>query len=324
MEDIFLNNLVEFKMYLYIIGYKNKGESIIFILREKNEIYFSSIIDSYKRSDCEIIKKILEEEHKLEKFNYIFWTHPHEDHSTGLEEIVANYSNEKTVFITPQYVELSKKNLNAKEKQVLKKMIKNAGKYKYQKTFVNDGGENLIFEQDFISISEGQRFSFTIKSLAPHSGVLEEIRKKSKRKVNDFSICLKFELSSKELGVSYSILLTGDIENKTIELLNKKKLKEINLLKIPHHASATSDILAEKIENDTPNQMIACTTSYKTGNLPKREVLQNYLKNYEDIIILGKEKEDNDCDYGVLTLEGDLKKFEMTYYLDGLYEKYGK
>jgi beta-lactamase superfamily II metal-dependent hydrolase len=320
VEDIFLNNLDEFKMYLYIIGYKNKGESIIFILEEGNEIYFSSIIDSYKKSNCKIIEKIIEEKHKLKNFDYIFWTHPHEDHSTGLEEIITNYSNKKTVFVLPQDIEFSKPCLTTEENEILKKMIENSGKYKFQKTLVNDGGENLVYERDFIS--DERVFSFKIKSLAPHSGVIEEIKSNSNRNVNDFSICLKFEIYSEDSGIGYTILLTGDIENKTIKLLNKKKLKEINLLKIPHHASSTSDILAEKIENDTPNQMIACTTSYKTGNLPKKEILQNYLKNYKDIFILGKEKEDDDCDYGVLTLEGNLKEFKMTYYLDGLYEEY--
>lgn len=321
MEDIFLKNLDDFKLILHIIGYKNEGESIIFLLKEKEEILFSSIIDSYQKDELNISLELLDELYKIKNIDYIFWTHPHEDHSTGLEKIIKKFSDKETIFIVPQDLEYSKKNLNNLEKNILDKMIQSSGKYKFQKTLVNDGGENLIFERNFLY--NEKRYTLTIKSLSPHSGVIEEIKNNKTKKVNDFSICLQIEIISNQ-GEKYSMLLTGDIENKTIRLMRENALKEVNFLKIPHHSSMSSDVLTKKIKSYNQNVKIACTTSYVKGNLPQEEVLEKYLENYQEIIILGKEKEDIEENYGILTLEGQLKDYKFIYYLDGLYEVYSK
>lgn len=319
MEPIFLNKLDNFEMILHVIGYKNEGESIVFILKQGKNIYFSSVIDSYEQNNCNFTENLLKQQYNLAKLDYIFWTHPHEDHSLGLEDIISNYSSNKTVFITPQDIENSKDNLNDSEVNILEKMLMNAGKYKFQKTSVNDGGENTIYKRNFLLDSE--EYTFTIKSLSPHSGVLEEIKKNKTKEVNDFSICLLFKISSNR-GYEYSMLLTGDIENKTIRLLQDSLLKEVHFLKIPHHSSESASILPERIQNNYKDIMIACTTSYKKGYLPRENILKKYLRNYKNIFILGREKEEVNANYGVLTIQGSLKDFNFTYYLDGIFEEF--
>ena len=103
VKDLFLN--------LYLIGYENEGESIIISVTSSNpekRLFYIGIVDSYKSGDINLTKEVLEhifERYELKKekrkINFLCWTHPHDDHTKGMDDIIKQYCNNKTLIALP-------------------------------------------------------------------------------------------------------------------------------------------------------------------------------------------------------------------------------
>ena len=93
LKRLVINKQEKMKIAVYHIGYSSEGESSIFILYgEDKDIYYSMAIDCYEESQCNITDSILEEWGIAEKkLDMLIWTHPHDDHSAGLVQLVKKY-----------------------------------------------------------------------------------------------------------------------------------------------------------------------------------------------------------------------------------------
>ena len=83
----------------HVIGYQVQGESTVVLLKKGDNVVFSMVIDSYQQSinaTIDILKS-----NNINSLDFLVWTHPHEDHSEGIEILLEEYCNKNTKVIIP-------------------------------------------------------------------------------------------------------------------------------------------------------------------------------------------------------------------------------
>lgn len=80
-----------------VIGYRTRGESIVFFLKTDDEVAYAGLVDCYELESVNMAANLLSET-GADYLDFVCWTHPHEDHSVGLAEIIRKYCSEKTAF----------------------------------------------------------------------------------------------------------------------------------------------------------------------------------------------------------------------------------
>lgn len=282
MSDIFLKNTANsFIINVYTIGYDSKGESIyISIESNDKEFFYDILIDCYKTNKnrtMELLSKLKNED----RIDCICLTHYHDDHFTGLNEILDKYSKKNTLVLVPDVdceESLSEEAVNIRNRvaEIVKNGRINYGtvqKISEPKSIVND---NLIIDN--------KKTEFGILAISPLSKItMRNIgRKPEDIEQNDYSISLLLTVDN------LKFLFTGDIMNNT--LININERYNINYLKIPHHGSKDSDRILEKISMD--NDTVCVATNYKTSNLPDIELLNKYKHLTDEIYVFQKGTKD--------------------------------
>jgi competence protein ComEC len=141
------------------------------------------------------------------EINLVILTHPHADHVAGLIDVLKRYKVDEIISndspaTTSEYIEWLKL---IKEKNIHLELVKSG---------------------DIKSINE----KTTLKFLWPKESYLN----KSVNDQNETSVVAKLQYNL------FSVLLTGDInEDVEKEIMSKKENLTSNILKIPHHGSAT-------------------------------------------------------------------------------------
>ena len=80
------------KLELNVIGYHDQGESIVFFIKTDGIAAYTGLVDCYKTEDQNAVKMVLEKE-QVEKIDFMCWTHPHDDHTLGLEIYILKKHN---------------------------------------------------------------------------------------------------------------------------------------------------------------------------------------------------------------------------------------
>lgn len=172
----------------------------------------------------------------------IILTHPHEDHLSGLIDILERYEVNEILYYPACY---------------------NSSLYRY---FLNLDENLKIIESNFVF--EGE--AFFLKSLYPKEKVENDCIEFSN--VNNASIVTKLE---SDFG---NILLMGDAEHEVEDWLMKnykKKDLKSNVLKAGHHCSRTAS--SEKFLNYVmPSYAICCVGEENKFGHPHEEVLENF------------------------------------------------
>ena len=76
---------------VFILGHPSQGESIVLLLYGDNQIIYSCIIDSFVQHGKVITRDFLFSL-GIDKINDLFWTHPHDDHSDGIIELIDTFT----------------------------------------------------------------------------------------------------------------------------------------------------------------------------------------------------------------------------------------
>lgn len=257
---------------VFILGHPSQGESIVLLLYGDNQIIYSCIIDSFVQHGKVITRDFLFSL-GIDKINDLFWTHPHDDHSDGIIELIDTF--------TPQniYVPAELQRMPDGDKSISANVLKYINgfngydrRYKKYQPRVQGLATNMYLYDKVLSI--GQYFvPFQLFAVAPCSG---KVRKKAINEdcsaLNDYSIVLEIIIGD------FSILLTGDIQDRMISFVDEDLSLSIptpNILKIPHHGSEKSLDITGLFDDDWLTD-IAVTTAKRSSRLPQDNALQYY------------------------------------------------
>ncbi|WP_326514388.1 hypothetical protein [Clostridium intestinale] len=329
-------NIENLYLTIYIIGYMEQGESIIITvdsLKPNDRLYYVGVIDSYCKKDVnittEILKSILAEKNeKNKKLDLLCWTHPHDDHTKGMDDIIKNYCNEETLIAMPNVFYMNK-NLSSETQKVIECIKEmNYGKHVQNRGRLQTlSGESQL---QILNIGKSEDIQqMTIDFFGPYDNI-SLMQSEDNIDWNKFSTSLLISIN----GVN--IFLGGDVPNMSIKSF-KNFPKYLNFVKIPHHTSSTSSILIEKL-NGMGQADIACTTMY-SNKLPESELLLSYIDITKEVfsttstIIDSKVLSNNnnnyekyknvhiksldENEYGILKIKIDVINSEYTPYIAG-------
>ena len=264
---------------IYVIGYEKEGESIIFLLENQNNILYSAVIDCFS---IECLNKTIDilKEHEVNKLNLICWSHPDDDHTVGLEEVLDLFAGEDTKILFPYGVWLDEiKTLRVKYSKSAREIFKfiehlhEGRQINHNHNTVGVNEEQYLPIQDYAFIDKfGRKVLFSIKALSPIFSIINHYIAKDPNNVckNIFSIALSFNIGNR------IFLFTSDIEDCTIKYMDDDALNNVFFLKTPHHTSSSSSLLYQKIALKNIYIPISVTTVYEKHKLPDIKVISQF------------------------------------------------
>lgn len=302
MRSLFFENSLELEVN--VIGYHNQGESVLFFIKTDGYIAYAGLVDCYKTSELNAVEMLLEKE-QVKALDFVCWTHPHDDHTIGLNEIWDKYCNEDTCFCCTDIVKADGQLYSEEAMALFENMLeinKSRKKKKMRLMYLKDATQ-----AERLWCSNGEvRYEFKIQSFAPNSALLgERVIGDKDAQGNAYSIGLFLFLGE------CSIMLTGDVENQTIRRIPEGDLEyPVDYIKIPHHGSKSANFLPDKMDSlniETPN--IAVTTLFRRFDLPQTEVIDKYFNwGCEEIYATGN-IQNAVCDnlgYGIIRTTFDI------------------
>ena len=181
------NNLEAFSdvyIDIYVIGYSHQGESILFVLyanKPEYKVVYSMVIDCYEEN-INITKELLDEILISKKtLDMLVWTHPHDDHTKGLEQLIDNYCSKDTKIILANI--LGNKSYKLSEEcQALEQKISKLNKGLHRRYDINDMicFDNEIQEIQYCNADTIQ--NLTIRCVAPIPSI--NAKQPAKEKIN--------------------------------------------------------------------------------------------------------------------------------------------
>ncbi|MCA4454653.1 MULTISPECIES: hypothetical protein [Bacteroides] len=297
------------RIKIFIIGYKNQGESIVILFVDisdkKRPVKYSIVIDCFRYSKQNITDEILRH-YSVDTLSMLCWTHPDLDHSVGIDLLIKKYCKESTQILLPEHfynepndiVTINNKDLrDAVDKifslnRLKRKAVSNIS--------VTGRGYNEIKSLKFTGVDKS--IIASVNAVTPISSILTEYVKKGKRDINKNELSISFILNIDE----YYLYFGGDAMNRHIDAINPFFLEQCRFVKIPHHSSDTSKNLIDYL----PSQIdTACTTIFSTHNLPKEMVWQKYCSMGRVFSTGGNNNKK--YNYGVIEYEYDFSKEEV-------------
>lgn len=302
---------------IYLIGYESEGESCIFVLKSNTEIFYTIVIDSYETDKNNYIIKILDSIDKERKLDMLVWTHPHDDHSIGLDKIISKKCDKDTKIIISNI--LNKELEYSKTSNSIIKYISSKlnGKSPKGRWNINSMAHFSDLLQE-INFTHGKNLIKTMKirciapypTIGPVQGLLKE------EKINKLSIGILVEILNEENVLNF--LFTGDMEKQTIDsICIEQEDEEIpyvyNYIKIPHHGSNNPVNLTNLLSEDVKSE-IGCTTVFCSKKLPEDKAIKSYNKFIENISCTS-DINNNKFGDGIIKVSYDIKnKISKTYY----------
>lgn len=289
MNNFALEDIEKFLIDIYVIGYKNQGESIYIRLKTDDNSFFKDIlIDCYATDynrTMELLEKVKVENNYI---NYICVSHYHDDHIKEIDKVIKKYSKKDTVILMPNVDREDSLSDLAKEVRtcIAERRVRGRRNYGHVR-IISNPETNIMFET-----IEGynNKINVGINAITPYSDITVVNATKSIDEINqnDYSIALVLSING------LNILLSSDIMNNTIRMIEKQG--DIHYLKIPHHSSNDSDKIFEKIDM-LPNT-ICVSTNYKSSGLPNKRVLNLYNEKTNYVYVTYSDSSNDD--YGIV------------------------
>lgn len=273
---IHIHELSQLRVNIYLIGYKDQGESIVFLLKEDPErILYSIVVDSYQIGDTNKTVELLKA-----PIDILCWTHPDEDHSVGLEKIITDYCNKNSIVLLPYGLEEGVRINNLGDVEAVINQVFDLGNRKTKPVYSVAAHQRQYEQIESFQITDdyGGGVNVIIRVLAPNREyVLEKIHSKGEIEKNALSIVLSINVGP------YRFLLTGDVEDMMIAKMDQEEYQNPIWVKIPHHCSKSSMALLDYLLAGDSTQVLSGTTVKKASGLPDKDVLKAYLNICEQV-----------------------------------------
>lgn len=267
---------------IFVIGYKNIGESIVILFRDvlNNDIgrvIMSMVIDSYEKKELNLTRKILSKYH-VERLDFVCWTHPHCDHSPGIDSLIKDMFHDNIVIFSPKFYY---GNLTA---DILKSECSRTPE---------------IFDNIWKLVSEHPNYSEIWRTISANGDATHpyQLQLLTKDGIYNKDVCFYFLTpigsrtdrfaikgnqfnSPNELSVSfvmsidgYDFFFGGDTENEHANSINTEIIQDFRWIKVPHHCSLGAKFIADHLG---PKFDYAASTVYTSSSLPKEEIQNIY------------------------------------------------
>ena len=225
------------------------------------------------------------------------WTHPHDDHSNGLDELIEKYHRKNSIAVIPKQIygtENDIVNMKPMSKNVLKKFNSRFKKKNLKSIDCQCQEKRCVYSFYLEDIISGNIKSIKLYCLTPMDFLLDDKRRSSSKLsdslLNDISLSLILDVDG------YCYFFGGDAPDKTLKEVDMNYLYGCKWIKIPHHGSKTS---REIVQCFNKNVDSAVTASFLTCQLPSKDVLNKYKDITKQIYITQKAKNDV-CDFGMV------------------------
>lgn len=291
-----------------LIGYHEQGESIVVFIKDiaNQEVIFSCVVDCYEVDKSNATEKLLIE-NNIKEIDLFCWTHPHEDHSKGIDKLF-KYFGKKTKVIIPSNLKMDSATNEIKKLYERVTMINKNGKTTNGVLMLTTDTKTL-YSTTYID-NRKENIDVDITAFTPISRrIINQIGNKE-IDYNEFSIMLLLQIAD------IKILLASDIQKGTIESfkIDNANIQNVNYIKIPHHCSKTSENLLDIVEYDGESTILA-TTVFRKYDLPDLKLLEKYKKQFNCILCTSEpyiEKQKKTDEYGVATISIDLHNHSYT------------
>ncbi len=268
-------------MSIFVIGYKNIGESVVVLFRDVNNgterIIMSMVIDSYEKEGLNLIRKVLSKHH-VDKLDFVCWTHPHCDHSPGIDSLINDMFHENMVIFSPKFyygnlMPNLLKSESSKTPQIFNNiwnLVKNhPNKQEIWRTISANGDITNPYPLQLLTEDGVSYKDVCLYFLTPIGARTDEFATKGKQfgKPNELSVSFIMSVDG------YDFFFGGDTENEHAAGINKEIVQGMRWIKVPHHCSFGAKCIADCIG---PQFDYAASTVFKSSNLPKEEVQNMY------------------------------------------------
>ena len=279
-NDFKVSSVKNFVVSLFVVGYKTQGESIVILFRddEKQKILFSMVVDCFVHEKVNVTRKILDK-YGIKTLDAVCWTHPHWNHSYGIDELVHDYLSPSTTIFSPKfYYGNLKKDLLRSEckktpgifKSLREEVANNPNINDVWRTISASGDLSLNFTMqlsadDDVSVKKDIKFYF----LTPIGNRTDEFALEGTEfdAPNELSISFIISLDG------YNLFFGGDTEYGHAEDIQTSIVKSLRWIKVPHHCSLGGKSIAERIG---PKLDFSTSTIYSKANLPVEDVQKMY------------------------------------------------
>lgn len=266
---------------IFVIGYKNIGESVIVLFRDQHDnvdvTVMSMVIDCYEKDGLNLIRKVLKKYH-VDKLDFVCWTHPHCDHSLGIDSLIKDNFHDDIVIITPKFyfgniVPDLLKLESAKTPQIFQNIWKLVEKHsniqEIWRSISANGDCTNSYPMQLYSNDELYQKDVCLYFLTPLGYRTDQFAIEGHQfgKPNELSVSFIMSIDG------YDFFFGGDTENEHAAGINKDFVRNMRWIKVPHHCSFGAKPIADNIG---PRFDYAASTVYTSSYLPKQEIQEMY------------------------------------------------
>lgn len=281
-----------FHLKIYLIGYSTQGESVVAFLQDGDTVFYTVVVDSFiqKGAGAANLNKTIEiiNEHDVKHVSMVCWTHPHHDHSAGLDDIIDQFCDDRTLFVFPHHIENNAGDiveLKDEDKDIIDRILAINRKKRISARPV-DVGDNetrwieTVRLRDINGAEEDVEVNFYVMS--PNAALLESYVNKSFCQPNHLSVSLLIDVNG------YRFFLGGDLVDSHIERMDPSILATCRFVKIPHHGSDSAKALVGMLPSQDFDN--ACVSMYHGKGLPSDSILELYMNKCTHLYATGDVK----------------------------------
>lgn len=286
---------------IFTMGGNGIGESFLILFQQDESVLYSILIDSFstivKGKDTILPQRFIEH-YGIGKLDCIIWSHPHDDHSYGLDTIIEKYHGKKTIGFIPQYVYGNNRDLIPISPTCVK--VRKTFKSKFRKNSLiaidcAAGESRLLIKGEIKDVSREESKNFTLHFLTPIGSPLNQRMAEnipySQSQLNLLSISMILTVDG------YRFYFGGDTPGSIIKQSDTQMINSSRWTTIPHHGSNTSKELRMILKRNI--DCASCTT-YLSQPLPRTEVLDLYKTPEECRVHVTQKDKQSIFSYGVI------------------------
>lgn len=224
---------------------------------------------------------------KKRKLDMLVWTHPHDDHSIGLEHIISKRCDKNTKIVTAEILNSKlPKYTNVCDSIISYISTKNTYKKFNNRWSINPVGHFPEVLQEIV-FTKGKDIieKMVIRCISPYPNIGNVQAGLDNENINKLSVGIIIEINRIENRLNF--LFSGDMEKQTIEaIMQEQEDEEIpsiyNYIKIPHHGSEKSSNLVDILDSELKSE-IGCSTVFCKKELPRMDAIRKYSNFIESL-----------------------------------------